>query len=53
MWEESRGKDREEAKNKKEEAEQAEGGQETRVKEQGSNGREQVSPPPNKFGASL
>lgn len=38
----------------KKEAEQAgAGGQETRVKEQGSNGREQVSPPPNKFGASL
>lgn len=28
-------------------------GQETRVKEQGSNRREQVSPPLNKFGAPL
>lgn len=42
-----------ERRQKKNKAEQAEGGQETRVKEQGSNGREQVSPPPNKFGASL
>lgn len=45
--------ERRQQQKKEEEAEQAEGGQETRVKEQGSNGREQVSPPPNKFGASL